>query len=263
MAIIFQCRELNNQEVFQACSTRREGNLALHTGDSQAEVLERRARFLNYFGCSLDDLVTGEQTHGTRVGVVTRAMAGLGARDQRTAIPGTDALITRERGVVLGIFTADCLPVFFYDQDTPAVGIVHAGWRGTINRIVQITLEEMAAQFQTDPARCLVGFGPGIGPECFQVEPRIAQQFSEVFPETVSAVITDGAAVATEAGERYQVDLVKFNIRLLQAAGILEHQIFPSNLCTRCHSAEYFSYRAEAGGAGRMMSIIALKKGAG
>ncbi|HEX3044368.1 MAG TPA: peptidoglycan editing factor PgeF [Bacillota bacterium] len=262
MAAIYQCRELNNREVIQACSTREQGNLALHTGDSPAQVLERRARFLDLFGFELEELVIGNQTHGTRVGVVTREMAGSGAWDQKTAIPDTDALITQERGIVLGIFTADCLPIFIYDQATPSVGIIHAGWRGTINRIVQITLEEMTAQFHTDPAHCLIGFGPGIGSECFQVEPKVAKQFFDVVPEAVNFAFEGIPGEAPVGGSGYRVDLEKFNTRLLQAAGVLERQIIPLQRCTRCHVDEFYSYRAEGGSAGRMMSIIALQKGA-
>jgi YfiH family protein len=250
VAAIYQCGELNNLGVIQACSTRDQGNLALHTGDAPAQVLERRARFLALFGFGLEDLVVGNQTHGTRVGVVTRKMAGSGAWDQKAAIPDTDALITQERGIVLGIFTADCLPIFIYDQSTPAIGIAHAGWRGTINRIAQVTLEKMTAQFHTDPAHCWIGFGPGIGPECFQVEQVVAGQFSDVVPEAVEGI-----------PQEYRVDLAKFNTRLFQAAGVLENHIIPFNRCTRCHGDEFFSYRAEAGNTGRMMSIIALPKG--
>ena len=244
----YQCPELNNSQVVQACSDRSFGNMALHTGDNQVEVVRRRELFLKGLGLTLDDLVAATQIHGTRIAVVNRSMAGYGARNPATALPDTDGLVTRERGLVLSIFTADCYPIFLYDRQTPAVGLVHAGWRGTINRIVERAVSTMTNQFGTDPRHLQVVFGPAICGECFRVHQEVASQFEQVYPETVHD---------DQLG--YRVDLAEFNCRLLEDCGISRDRIINSNLCTVCTAGRFFSYRAEAGTTGRLMGIIALK----
>jgi polyphenol oxidase len=244
----YQLAALNDQSVVQGFSSRDYGNMALHTGDLRAKVIENRKRFLTSIELELANLVAAQQIHGTEIQVVKRPQIGSGATMVQTALPETDALITRERGVILAIFTADCLPVFIYDPMTPAIGIVHAGWRGTIAGIIKLTLAKMVHEFKTDPGYCRVGIGPSICATCFKVAPDVADQFRAVNPQVVKP---------TESG--YQVDLGAFNAHLFQAVGVKPEQIFRADICTSCRREEFFSYRAEGGTSGRMMGIIALK----
>ncbi len=244
----YQCLEFNNQQIVQAVSTRNFGNQALHTGDDKQAVILRRHQFLNSFGLELKQLVAAVQTHGTVVRIVEQQDAGSGANDFATALPDTDALITCIPGLVLAIFTADCLPIFIYDSKTPAIGIVHAGWRGTIAGIVNLTLEKMMIAFGTKPADCMVALGPSIGGECFQVAPDLAECFAKLNP-----------LVVKQSAEKYYVDLARYNQNLLQQAGVDTNKIILPSSCTSCQVTEFFSYRAEGGTAGRMMGIISLK----
>jgi polyphenol oxidase len=246
---IYQCQELNNSTLTQAVSARINGNMALHTGDYPEQVLIRRTEYLNFLGLNLDNLVAGDQVHGTEVKVAGRLDAGNGARSFQSAIHNTDALITREHGIVLSSFTADCLPIFIYDPVTPAIGIIHAGWRGTINRIVRITIEKMVNEWKTEPGDCWAAFGPAICQKCFQVAPTLAQQFGEIYPEVVSV---------NHSG--YFVNLMMFNAMELQKIGFKADRIIETDLCTSCRTEEFFSFRAEGGTTGRMMSVIALNK---
>jgi polyphenol oxidase len=239
---------LNDATIVQAVSSRDYGNMALHTGDFPAQVIANRKRFLTSLGLGLDNLVVGEQTHSTTIQVISRQEIGSGALLQQTALPKTDALITRERNVVLGIFTADCLPIFIYDPKTPAIAVIHAGWRGTIAKIVRLTMDKMIHDFQTDPGNCRVAIGPSICPACFTVSLEVANAFYEVNPEVVN-----------QAESGYQVDLSDFNFRLLQASGVKPQNIVIADLCTGCHNENFFSYRIEKGTLGRMMGIIALQ----
>ena len=157
-------------------------------------------------------------------------------------------MITRERGLILAIFTADCLPIFIYDPQTPAIGIVHAGWRGTIAGITKLTLAKMVQEFKTDPENCLVAIGPSICATCFKVAPDVADQFRAENPQIV---------MPTETG--YQVDLGAFNAHLFQTGGVKPEHVFRTDLCTSCRRTEFFSYRAEGGTSGRMMGIISLQ----
>lgn len=244
----YQCEALNHPGLIQAFTTRRAGNMALHTGDAPAEVKKRHHLFLQCLGLDDGNLVAARQVHGVQVALIDRNTPGRGATDLGDLIPDTDALITREPGVVLSIFTADCLPIFIYDPVTPAIGIIHAGWRGSLARIAAITVERMVEHFGTDPGRCLAGIGPAICRECFQVSPELADTFSKEIPE----------AVICNATGCY-VDLPLFNAKVLQSVGIMEASIDYSKLCTVCHPGEFFSYRASQS-PGRMMGVIALKE---
>jgi YfiH family protein len=246
---IYRCRELNGPGIIQAFSTKINGNMAFHTGDDPQTVIKRRQRFLSASGLNLNDLVAGAQTHGVNVQVVTKELSGSGAYHLNTAIPDTDALVTKDFGSILSIYTADCVPIFIYDPATPAIGLVHAGWRGTLHQIVTKTLAKMKAVFNTNPAQCTVAIGPAIGIECFIVAEKVATQFAAIFP----------GAIRT-CGQDYQIDLVKFNIWLLIVSGVRTESIINSGLCTGCLRERFYSYRADKGTTGRMMGIISLPK---
>lgn len=245
----YRCREFNDGRLIQAVSTRSCGNLALHTGDQPEQVALRRTKILAALGVNKERLVTAVQTHGTRIRVVDDSAAGAGALDYSTALPDTDGLITATPGLILSIFTADCLPVFIYDPLTPAIGLVHAGWRGTLHGIVPKAVEEMKRVFGTISDRCLVALGPGICSSCFRVGPDLAEEFAALRPESV---IHDPSA------SEFRVDLVQFNQWLLQQAGIRPERIIPSGFCTACEVGDFYSYRAEHGTDGRVISILAL-----
>ncbi|TCL69941.1 hypothetical protein EDC14_101163 [Hydrogenispora ethanolica] len=240
--------ELNGVGLIQAVTTRRAGNMALHTGDDPRAVLRRRSAFLEGFGFSLDDLVCADQVHGSRVHVVERAQAGAGARETHTAISATDGLVTREPGLLLAIFSADCYPVFLYDPKTPAVGLVHAGWRGTLAGIARNAVIAMERAFGTVPGDCRAVLGPAICDRCFIVGSEVADTFA----------MEHADAVRAENGQ-YRVDLAEVNSRFLEEAGIDRQRIERPEFCTVCHSDRFFSFRAESGSGGRLMSVIGLK----
>ncbi len=245
---IYRCSTVNDSTIVQAFSTRSTGNMGLHTGDIVEQVIANRRTFLKTLDLDINNLVAAGQVHGTKIRVITESQVGLGAYSIENAIPGTDALITNKRGPVLSIYTADCLPVFLYDPVTPTIGIVHAGWRGTIARIVELTVGKMVKEFNTNPAECRVALGPAIGPDCFRVNEDVAKQFRLVDP-----------AVVYQDKSGYQVDLNVFNWKLLLKSGIRSENIDMADICTVCNREDFFSYRAEDGTIGRMMGIISLK----
>lgn len=249
--VFYRCREFNNDRLIQAVSTRGCGNLALHTGDRPEQVAVRRIDVLGVLGLHIDRLVTAVQTHGTGIRVVDNTAAGAGALDYRTALADTDGLITAAPGLVLAIFTADCLPVFIYDPKTRAIGLVHAGWRGTLHEIVPKALKEMNRAFGSVAADCWVALGPGICSRCFQVSPDLASQFAARRPQSVSC---------DKAGADFRVDLAHYNQWLLEKAGVRPERIIPSGLCTICEAGDFYSYRAEHGTNGRIISLLALSE---
>ncbi len=244
---IMECAEFNTDRVIQAVSTVAASNMALHTGDDRETVVERRSAFLTACQLPLERLVTALQVHGTAVQAVASRHAGAGAFSVDDAIPDTDALVTNETGLILAIFTADCYPVFIYDPVTPAVGLAHAGWRGTIGGIAVKTLTTMSAHYGTRPEDCLVTFGPAICGHCFHVGPEVAVQFAGY-----------ADALRAEQSGAY-IDLAEANRLMLTAAGVRPNRIIKSGHCTVCQADRFFSYRRQRGTIGRLMSIIALK----
>jgi YfiH family protein len=245
---VYQSTLLNQAErVGQAFSTKGWGNLALHTQDRAADVISCRRQFLSSQGWRLSQLVAAAQVHGNAVQVVEPAMAGAGAETLATQIPATDALITQVPGVALAVFTADCLPLFFYDPQKPAVAVVHAGWRGAIGGIVERVLEKMAKHYQTRPAKLRAAIGPAICKKCFQVQRDLADIFDKADSESVVADATG-----------YFVDLPGFITRILQKAGVAAESVSRTEVCTSCRRETFFSYRANPGTPGRMMGIIGL-----
>lgn len=244
----YQCQELNDQQVVQAISDRNFGNLALHTGDDPEAVVARRELWLKALGLGLEGLVCGVQVHGTRVAVAHETAAGSGAYSLCGAIPETDALITNRSGIVLATFTADCLPIFIYDPVKPAIGIIHAGWRGTIDRIAAATMERMVKTFGTVPGDCRAAIGPSICAGCFRVDERLAERFAKVHSQTV---------IKDQSG--FSIDLQAFNRIELTEIGVCSNHIYEAQFCTKCQAERFFSYRADHGKTGRMMGVIALK----
>ncbi len=225
-------------------------NLGLHTGDNTETVWRNRQAFCQALELPADRVVTAEQVHGDAVQLVTEADAGRGAQHYQEAIGGTDALITNVPDLPLMLFFADCVPVLIFDPVTRAIGVSHAGWKGTVAKIAQKTLLAMQQNFNTKPADCLVGIGPSIGPCCYEVD------------EVVMSKLRDGferwQELATPSGNRWQLNLWEANRQQLTEIGVAGSNITVSGICTAENTPVFFSHRAEAGRTGRIGAVIAL-----
>ncbi len=160
-------------------------------------------------------------------------------------IADADALVTAQSGMLVGIRTADCVPVLLADRRTRAVSAIHAGWRGTAGQIVLAALEQMAAKFGTRSADVVAAVGPSIGRCCYEVGPEVARQFGTWFPDLEQA-----------AGPT-KIDLQSINAAQLKAAGVSD--VWVSGECTQCAVDRYFSFRREKEKAGRMLSFIGTR----
>ena len=160
-----------------------------------------------------------------------------------------DALVADRAGLTLAIRTADCLPVLMADVQNRAVAAVHAGWRGVVQEIVPKTVAAMAARFGTSAEELLIAMGPGIGPCCFEVGPEVSIQFSAFFPER------------DDLFTRAKVNLVETVVRQLTRIGIQRQQIATSGLCTCCGRELFHSYRRDNDAAGRMVTVIGIRRG--
>lgn len=235
--------DLIKPHIISAVSRRGDKNMSFAYGDTK-DSLKNRKRFLSRLGIDYRDLVCAQQVHGSQARYIQETDKGKGALSYDTAILDTDALITHERNLPLAVFTADCLSVFIYDHRTPSIGLVHAGWRSSRDNIVGKTVKLMQEKFNTEVKDLSVSFGPAIGSCCYTVR----EDFTDFFPSDL-----------IKRNNHYYLDLVRINKKQLLDLGVKEKNIFDSQICTSCRNEEFFSYRKEGSGCGRMMSVIMLK----
>lgn len=248
------CQPLEQDGFANAFSTRTGGaspmphdalNLAGFTDDTAANILENRRRFLRLFKDEWT-LATCWQVHSAEARVV---------RDVQSARSDTeqcDALLTDMPNVLLGVKTADCVPVILGDRRTGAAAAIHAGWRGTLATIVSQTLRRMHDEFGTQAGDIRAGIGPAARACCYEVGPEIVNAFQERFSNC------DELFTATRSGHA-RIDLQRANRNQLIAAGVLAERIHTAPLCTMCRTDLFFSYRREknAGNSvGRLLACI-------
>lgn len=254
-------------------------NLGVTDWDSPAAVTQNRKAFVNALAAPKPDskqdskiaiepsLITLRQIHSDVVHVFSKAPA---------SAPQGDAAISTQGGFLLGIQTADCVPILLADTRRRVVAAIHAGWRGTLARIVTKTLGRMRLEFGTDPEDLVAAVGPAIGPCCYEVGPEVAQAFAGQFAHAADWFQGPFERLATgeepnplpwltmmppghePPPERVQLDLAAANRWQLVDAGINPRNIAVSSLCTGCRKDLFFSYRKEGAGTGRMLSAIGI-----
>jgi hypothetical protein len=251
-------------------------NLGFTEQDSRSAVEHNRTQFLRQLGATTKGqvwpLITIRQIHSDLIHCVSKMRRSGSAKP---ALAG-DGLISQTPGIVLGILTADCLPVILVDARRRAVGIFHAGWRGTLKRIVEKGVGEMHRWFGTSPADIRAAIGPGVHGCCYNVGPELRTQFesqfeygSKLFREVEESdpvrekypllFLTARAPGHSELPKKIFLDLVEANRRQLLAWGVAAKNISASPLCTACHTDLLFSYRAEKGVTGRMMAVVGIR----
>lgn len=215
-------------------------NLGYTAGDDP-EVVGRNRRL---FGQALGFEVpwTLSMNHGVQVAVLTEP-----SRPDRRQ-PG-DACITDVPGVGMSITTADCVPILFYDPGRPAVGLAHAGWRGTVGGIAAATAAAMAENYGSRPEDLQVGIAPAIGPEAFLVHGDVAEPFQRRFP---------GRDWIKQVEDRWSIDLWHANYEVLLEYGVPAENIRVSRLCTSEREDLFFSYRRDQRHTGRLATAICL-----
>jgi len=254
-------------------------NLGFTKDDSRAAVERNRAEFLRTLGAvsrtrgssakgaKLWPLITLRQVHSDIIrcvdSVPDEPLAG-------------DGLITVTPRVLLAIQTADCLPVVIVDTKRQAVGVFHAGWRGTVKRIVEKGVGEMVRCFGSRPKDMKAAIGPGIQGCCYEVGEEVRTKFESQFAYAASLFreikdsdpvrekypllfLTARAPGHSELPKRIFLDLVEANRQQLIAGGVPKKNIETSSLCTNCHPELLFSYRAEKGKTGRMMAVAGIR----
>jgi YfiH family protein len=248
-------------------------NLGFTKHDSRAAVQRNRAAFLQSVGAIKHDrkpwaLTTLRQIHSDLIHRVQRV--------PKDYLVG-DGLVTDVPGHLIGIQTADCLPVILVDTKRRAVGVFHAGWRGTVKRIVEKGVGEMRRWFNSLPRDIFAAIGPGIHNCCYEVGDEVRDCFesqfeyaAELFHEIKESdpirerypllFLTARAPGHSELPRKLFLDLVEANRRQLLSAGVAAKNISASPLCTSCRTDLLFSYRAEKGVTGRLMGVVGIRK---
>ncbi len=247
----FPFKNLSSPNLVCAFSSRHFKDMSLCRADTLdtkyqgEEFLNNRRDFLLGLEVNYKDLVCAKQVHGSNARFVTENQIGSGALSYKTALDDTDALITDRKNLPLAMFTADCLPVFLFDYAVSAIGLVHAGWRGSRERIIVKTIRLMREKFNTKISNLCLAFGPAIKSCCYEV----GEDFNEYFSFGLEKRDT-----------HYYFDLMGVNKRQALELGVREENIFDSQLCTSCRLSDFFSYRKEGPGCARMLSVIMLRK---
>lgn len=258
-------------------------NLGFTHDDSRENVLHNREMFIEGLEAGalrssrshgshrqrrrkLPSLVTLRQIHSSIIHLVERPSS--------EPLIG-DGLVTNRPGQLLGVQAADCLPILIADPVHKAVGALHAGWRGTLARIVENGVGMMRMHFGSDPARLLAAIGPGIGRCCYAVGAEVLGQFQcqftyadDLFHKVFTSdpvrerypllFMSARAPGHSDLGPELHLDLAEANRKQLLRAGLKPENISVLSLCTACHRDLLFSYRAERGKTGRMMGAIGI-----
>ena len=171
--------------------------------------------------------------------------------EQESDLQG-DALVCSSRGICIGVYTADCIPILLYDIKNSVIGAVHAGWKGTLNGVISETLKNMKLNHNSDPANIVSVIGPGIGKCCFEVDKDIASKFIEKFQETDNFIYPYNS--------KFILDLQHINKEMLKKECVKNIEVI--DICTKCDT-NYYSYRREGQGVGSQLSFIGLRNHSG
>ena len=217
-------------------------------GDEQVRVLLNRELVAKTFGFEPQRLITMDQIHRDRIWIIDKPLP-----PSRTPLNcRSDALLTDQREIAIGVLTADCVPILLVDPKHMVIGIIHAGWRGTLLGIARKALQEMSRHFATHPEDLLVAIGPSIDECCYEVDEAVMVPFRS------SGLNWQGFSKYKGNGKWY-LNLAWANIEQMRDLGMREEKCCWVRVCTRCNNDILFSYRAEGPGVGEQISFIQLR----
>lgn len=232
-------------------------NMGAASGDDPALVSKNRDLAFQETGCPVRCVSYPQQVHGDAIQQIRTQDLSLARVEPGSVFPvlrfpQTDAVITDVPGVLLTSLHADCIPVWLYDTEKHAAGLIHAGWRGTRADIAAKTLLAMEDAFGSVPEDVIAVIGPGISRCCFETGPEVYESFHAMLPEP------SGQFSTPDGNGKYYLDLKLINRILLRRRGVEE--IYVSGLCTSCRDDLFFSYRRDGGATGRMCAAICLQE---
>lgn len=240
----------------QGFTTRHEGvsrppynslNLGTNTLDQQFNVEGNRSLLARAFGINQEALVTLRQVHGSDILVIDEPNEDY----SHFLTLESDAVITNQQNVIIGVCVADCVPILLFEPDKRVIAAIHAGWQGTAAKLVSKTVEGMKLEFGCDPKKIQAAIGPSIGKCCYEVDVPVRQAFLK------GGIAWDSCAEPGGEG-KWRLDMAVANRDLLILAGLRTDAINVSGMCVCCHRELFFSYRRDKGETGRQMGFIML-----
>lgn len=237
-------------------------NINHYCGDNPENIQRNQQLLCERLGIGRDRLVYPHQTHQTVVCQITDDFLALEKQQQEELLDGVDVLVTDVQGVCIGVSTADCIPIIIYDPNHHAVATVHAGWRGTVARIVQKTVDVMHTTFHSEPSALVAVIGPGISLKNFEVGDEVYSAFACAgFPMDLIAkqypIIggnVSGKDVKSDCTYKWHLDLPFCNSLQLQECGLRKGKIQMSGICTFDRYDDYFSARRLGINSGRIFT---------
>lgn len=245
---VFQFNNLvAHKNLIHGISTRKIGNgnkfyaLDLSREPSQEQPAWEKNRSILAQNTGIDENVfTLTQVHSTRI-LRVETSANIPAE--------ADAIITSAPNLPIAVLVADCVPIILYDPEHHALGLVHAGWKGTLGRIAQDCVYRMQQAYGSKPAKMLAGIGPSIGPTCYETGRDVAECYGKEF----------GFATLKQNNGNLFVDLWESNSLQLEEAGLDIMNIEVARICTHCNTQDFYSYRQENKTTGRCALFAQLK----
>ena len=226
-----------------------EFNITHYCGDDPEAVRQNRRMLCQLLGIEDTHLILPRQTHQTNIRRVDEGFINLTEDERRIALEGMDAVVTNLSGVCIGVSTADCIPVLIYDPVRHVACAVHAGWRGTVARIVEKAIATMTAHYGSHPQDMVAQIGPGISLDNFEVGDEVYEAFLEAGFDMSSI---------SHHEEKWHIDLPQCNRLQLLSCGVPDDAIFLSPLCTYQHPDTLFSARRLGIHSGRLFTGIVL-----
>ena len=236
-------------------------NINRYCNDVPESIEENRKALANSLGIDVSRLIVPHQIHSDNSRLIASEYFNLPENIRQQIIEGVDAVMTNEPNVCIGVSTADCIPILLYDAEHHAAAAIHAGWRGTVKRIVLKTIKEMGTVFHTDPQKLKAVIGPGISLENFEVGDEVYEQFANAHfdMERIGKRYRTIQPKEGEAPLRWHLDLKLSNRMDMETMGVLPENIIDEGICTYDATADYFSARRLGIDSGRIYNGIILK----
>lgn len=220
--------------------------------DKKENIIENYNRMAQSIGVSPESLVISKQVHKTNIRVVEKEDLGKGL-----FVPADyeeiDGLITNQAGITLVTKYADCVPLYLVDTKRKVIGLSHSGWRGTVQKIGKITVQEMNRVYGSEPKDIIAVIGPSICRDCYEIGVEVATEFESAFQE----VYEKGILTRKENG-KYLCDLWAANLAVFEEAGLPKEHCFVSGVCTCCNHEWMYSHRKTGVNRGSLAAFLAL-----
>lgn len=233
-------------------------NLGFNLGDEREKVLENFRILGSLFEAKPEDFVLTQQTHSVNVRHVGREDRGKGIFRERD-YTDVDALMTDEEGVILSAFSADCVPILFYDKGHRAIASCHSGWRGTHGRILARVIEAMQREFSSKPEEIYIAIGPSICKNCYEVSEDVGEAFLGAFP-ALREMTKNASPIERVSEEKFHIDLWELNRWIALENSIPAENISVSGYCTMERPDLFFSHRYSQGKRGVQGAFIGLSE---